>query len=250
MSLLQGSIKFLKKNASTILTYVGSAGVIATSVMAAKSTPKALALLENAKNEKEEDLTKLEKVKIAGPAYIPAIIMGASTIVCIFGANALNKRQQAALMSAYVLLDNSYKDYKKKIAELYGEDTVDEIKEEIVKDKYEENPYQVEAGKQLFYDDFSQRYFESTTENVLRAEHELNKMLATNYEVCLNEFYELLGINRVDYGDYLGWSTGELVETYQYSWIDFHHQKVIMDDGLECTIISIDMEPTFGFEDY
>lgn len=250
MSLLQGSIKFLKKNASTILTYVGSAGVIATSVMAAKSTPKALALLENAKNEKEEDLTKLEKVKIAGPAYIPAIIMGASTIVCIFGANALNKRQQAALMSAYVLLDNSYKDYKKKIAELYGEDTVDEIKEEIVKDEYEENPYQVEAGKQLFYDDFSQRYFESTTENVLRAEHELNKMLATNYEVCLNEFYELLGIDRVDYGDYLGWSTGELVETYQYSWIDFHHQKVIMDDGLECTIISVDMEPTFGFEDY
>lgn len=250
MSLLQSSIKFLKKNASTILTYVGSAGVIATSVMAAKSTPKALALLENAKNEKEEDLTKLEKVKIACPAYIPAIIMGASTIVCIFGANALNKRQQAALMSAYVLLDNSYKDYKKKIAELYGEDTVDEIKEEIVKDKYEENPYQVEAGKQLFYDDFSQRYFESTTENILRAEHELNKMLATNYEVCINEFYELLGIDRVDYGDYLGWSTGELVETYQYSWIDFHHQKVIMDDGLECTIISISMEPTFGFEDY
>lgn len=250
MSLLQSSIKFLKKNASTILTYVGSAGVIATSVMAAKSTPKALALLENAKNEKEEDLTKLEKVKIAGPAYIPAIIMGASTIVCIFGANALNKRQQAALMSAYVLLDNSYKDYKKKIAELYGEDTVDEIKEEIVKDKYEENPYQVEAGKQLFYDDFSQRYFELTTENVLRAEHELNKMLATNYEVCLNEFYELLGIDRVDYGDYLGWSTGELVETCWYSWIDFHHQKVIMDDGLECTIISMGMEPTFGFEDY
>lgn len=250
MSLLQSSIKFLKKNASTILTYVGSAGVIATSVMAAKSTPKALALLENAKNEKEEDLTKLEKVKIAGPAYIPAIIMGASTIACIFGANALNQRQQAALMSAYALLDNSYKDYKKKLAELYGEDTVDEIKEEIVKDKYEENPYQVEAGKQLFYDDFSQRYFESTTENVLRAEHELNKMLATNYEVCLNEFYELLGIDRVDYGDYLGWSTGELVETYQYSWIDFHHQKVIMDDGLECTIISISMEPTFGFEDY
>lgn len=250
MSLLQSSIMFLKKNASTILTCAGGAGVIATSVMAVKATPKALALLENAKEEKGEDLTKLEKVKVAGPAYIPAAITGVATIACIFGANALNKRQQAALMSAYALLDNSYKEYKEKLAELYGEDTVDEISEEIVRDKYDEDPYPVEYGKQLFYDDFSQRYFESTTEDVLRAEHEVNRMLAVHYGVYLNEFYELLGIERTDYGDYLGWSTGELVETCWYSWIDFHHDKVVMDDGLECTIITMGMEPTFNFENY
>ena len=250
MSLLQSSMLFLKRNASTILTYAGGAGVIATSVMAVKATPKALALLENAKEEKGEDLTKIETIKVEGPAYIPSVLMGVSTIACIFGANLLNQRQQAALMSAYALLDNSYKDYKKKLAELYGEDTVDEIKEEITKDEYNEDPYKVENGKQLFYDDFSQRYFESTTENVLRAEHEVNRMLETNYCVYLNEFYELLGIERTDYGDYLGWSTGEIVETYWYCWIDFHHQKVIMEDGMECTIISMGMEPTFGFEDY
>lgn len=250
MSLLQNSILFLKRHASTILTYAGSAGVIATSVIAVKATPKAMILLKKAKEEKGEDLTKLEKIKVAGPAYIPAVFMGASTIACIFGANALNQHQQAALMSAYALLNNSYKDYKKKLAELYGEDTVEEIQEEIIRDKYKEDPYSVEDGKQLFYDDFSQRYFEATTEDVLRAEHEVNRMLAVHYGVYLNEFYELLGIERTDYGDYLGWSTGELVETCWYSWIDFHHDKVIMDDGLECTIITMGMEPTFDFENY
>lgn len=250
MSLLQSSMIFLKRHASTILTCAGGAGVIATSVMAVKATPKALALLENAKEEKGEDLTKLEIIKIAGPAYIPSVIIGASTIACIFGANALNKRQQAALMSAYALLDSSYKDYKNKVQELYGEDANLRVKEEIVKDKYDENPQEVEDGKQLFYDDFSQRYFESTTEDVLRAENELNRMLAVEYGVYLNEFYELLGTDRTDYGDYLGWSSGELIESYWYSWVDFHHTKVVMEDGLECTIITMGIEPTFGFEDY
>lgn len=249
-NLLQHSKLFLKKNASTILTCIGGAGVITTTVMAVKATPKAISILEKTKEEKGEDLTKLEIIKVAGPVYIPTVIAGASTIACIFGANILNKRQQAAIMSAYALLDNSYKEYKNKVKELYGDDSDRKIKEEIVKDKYEENSQFVEDEKQLFYDEFSQRYFESTTEDVLRAEYELNKMLAKEYGVFLNEFYDLLGIETVDYGDYLGWSTYELVETSGYSWVDFNHHKFVLDDGLECTIISMSMEPTFDFENY
>lgn len=250
MSLLQNSMLFLKRHASTILTCAGGAGVIATSIIAVKATPKAMTLLEKTKEEKGEDLTKLEKIKVAGPAYIPAVLMGASTIACIFGANALNQRQQAALMSAYALLDNSYKDYKKKLSELYGEDTVEEIQEEIVRDKYKEKPYSVEDGKQLFYDDFSQRYFETTTEEVLRAEHALNRRMNDAHGVYLNEFYELLGLEPTDYGEFLGWSRNEIYDMYWGSWIEFNHSKTIMDDGLEVTIIYIRTEPTFGFENY
>ena len=243
MSLLQGSMLFLKKNASTILTCIGSAGVIATSVMAVKATPKALALLENAETEKREKLTKIEKIKVVGPAYIPSVLIGASTIACIFGANILNQRQQTALMSAYALLNNSYKDYKKKTKELYDNDVENTVRNEITKDKYNENPSPVENDMQLFYDEFSQRYFESTTENVIHAEHEVNRMLTIEHSIYLNDFYVLLGIDRVDYGDYLGWSMDKMVEIQQNSWIDFHHQKVIMEDGLECTIISMYTEP-------
>lgn len=248
--LLRSSKTFLKRNSSTILTCIGAAGVISTSVMSVKATPKALSLLEKAKEEKGEDLTKLETVKIAGPAYIPAVIVGVSTIACIFGASILNKRQQAALMSAYALIDNSYKEYKNKVEELYGEGTNSQIRNEIAKDKYEENDISKSDGKELFFDAFSSRYFESTMEDVIKAEYDLNRILAADYGVYLNEFYELLGLEAVDYGNYLGWSSCELVETYWSSWVDFDHEKITMDDGLECTIITMLMEPIFDFENY
>lgn len=104
--LLKYSKVFFKRNASTILTCAGGAGVVATSVMAVKATPKVLRILDQAKEEKNDKLTKFEIVKMAGPVYIPTFLVGAGTLACIFGANILNKRQQAALISAYALLEN------------------------------------------------------------------------------------------------------------------------------------------------
>ena len=109
---------FVEKNGPTFLTCIGSIGVVVTSVMAIKATPKAIVLLEDARDEKGDDLTKFEKVMVAGPAYIPTMIVGASTIACVFGANILNRRQQAALMSAYALLDSTYKEYQSKVVDL------------------------------------------------------------------------------------------------------------------------------------
>lgn len=244
--LLRQAQLFCKRNASAILTGLGGAGVIATTVMAVKATPKALKLIEEAENEKGEELTTLEKFAATGTTYVPTIITGATTIACIVGANILNKHQQAALMSAYALLDNSFKEYKNKVDELYGDGSDREIRHEIVKDKYEPS----ENEQLLFYDEFSERYFHSTMEDVLIAEYEINHLLAQDCGVYLNEFYDLLGINTVDYGDYLGWSSFELVETYWYCWVEFEHEKVTMDDGRECYIIHMPKEPTFDFENY
>lgn len=249
-NLLNMTKKFLDRNAPTILTCAAGVGVIATTALAVKATPKVLSLIEQAKEEKGEELTKLEVVKVAGPVYMPTIITGVSTLACIFGVNALNKKQQASVISAYALLENSYKEYKKKAEEMYGEDANENIAKEIAKDKYEEKHISVANGKELFYDEFSGRYFESTMVDVLSAEYELNRMLAIECGVFLNDFYELLGLETTDYGNYLGWSTYELAETCWYCWVEFNHSKVVMDDGLECTIISMGMEPTFDFENY
>jgi hypothetical protein len=248
--LLFKSKVFLKSNSSTILTCIGGVGVVATVVTAVKATPKAMALIEEAKEEKGADLTKVETVITAAPAYITTAVLGVSTLTCIFGANALNRHQQASMMSAYALLENSYKEFKAKVQELYGEGTVDVVKGEIAKDKYKEKPFKVSEETELFYDDFSGRYFESTREKVLQAEYELNRTLAYDYGVFLNEWYEMLGIETVDYGDYLGWSSYELVETCWASWVNFYHKKVMIDDDLECTIITMDFEPTYDFENY
>lgn len=248
--LLYKSRVFMKRNSSTILTCIGAAGVVTTSVMAVKATPKAMTLIEEAKEEKGEDLTKMEIVRVAYPVYIPSVLVGVSTIACIFGANALSKRQQATLMSAYALLDNSYKEYKNKVKELYGEDADIQVRQEIAKDKYEESDIVVEDNKQLFYDEFSERYFESTMEDVIWAEYELNRAIVAYGGAYLNDFYDFLNIPATDYGDHIGWSAGLLAEAYRSTWVDFEHVKTVMDDGLECYIIVMQHEPVPDFDEY
>lgn len=225
--------------------------MVSTAVMAVKATPKALEQIEQAKEEKGEDLTKFETIVVAGPSYIPAVLTGVSTIACIFGANTLNKRQQANLMSAYALLDNSYKTYKKKVKDMLGEDGVMEIVKEVAKDKYEETDIPEEDdGKELFYDEFSGRYFRSTLYDVQQAEYQLNRDNMMRGYAYLNEFYHHLGLEPIDGGDTLGWSPGACLDYYWQEWIDFSHSKVEMDDGMECHVIYMLEEPIPNFEDY
>lgn len=233
---------FVKKNGPTILTCIGSIGVVVTSVMAIKATPKAIVLLEDARAEKGDDLTKFEKVMVAGPAYIPTIIVGTSTIACVFGANILNQRQQAALMSAYALLDSTYKEYQSKVVDLYSEEADSRIKKEIAKDKYLGDDKLIDNDV-LFYDEFSGRYFESTNAKVLKAEYKTNKKISDHGVACLNDFYYALGLEPTKYGNRLGWSVNDLS-------LDFRHEKFILDDGLEGCIITFVQEPILGFEDY
>lgn len=248
---LSQSQVFLKRNAPTILTCMGGIGVVATAILAVKATPKAMKKIEETKEAKGEDLAKLEVVKIAGPAYIPAILVGVSTITCIFGANVLNQRHQASLMSAYALLDASYKDYKKKVVELYGEGADDNVKAGIAKDKYEEeDDIVVEDGKKLFYDMFSNRYFQSTIEDVQRAEYRVNRDLIMKEYVSANDFYRYLDLPPLEGGEDLGWSIGGNLACYWQTWIDFTHKQTFIDDDLECHIITMMQEPIFGYTDF
>jgi hypothetical protein len=241
--LLNKSRVFVKRNSATILTCVGAVGVIATTVTAVKATPKAMLLLEKAKEEKGEELTKVETVKIAAPVYIPTVVLGVSTLACIFGANILSKKGQASLMSAYALADTSYKDYRKKVDELYGKEAGAQVRAELAKDAYNEKPIQVEDGKRLYYDIYSMQYFESTPFEVQKAEYELNKSLMIDDAAYVNDWYQHLGVDLLEHGYDFGWSTGSNMDNYWQTWIDFNHEKVVMDDGLECIVISFAQEP-------
>lgn len=244
---------FIKKNAPIILSGVGAVGVVATAVMAAKAAPKVQSILEEAKEEKGEELTKWEKVNLAGPVYIPTVITGVASIACIFGSSILSKRQQASLMGAYALLDSSYREYKQKTDELYGEEAGRRVREEIAKDKYTGDVEKLDDDKELFYDFYSGRYFESTKEAVLWAEYETNRAMSVNYAVGLNEFYSFLGLEELPEYESLGWSCGQIEEMYWHPWIEFEHETTIIDndtdlnEGMECTIINLPLDP---FIDY
>lgn len=248
----------LKRNAPTILSVIAAAGTITTAVLAVRATPKAMRMIQDAEWEKGKDnleetgqldpLTPMETVKVAWKPYIPAVMMGLGTIVCIFGANGLSRKQQASLISAYTLLDQGYREYQKKAKELLGSEKVAEIHREVAKDHHtDEKPH----GKRLlFFDFFSGQYFNASMEELIDAEYQLNKKMATQDYVTIGEWYELLGLENDIFGDALGWSIGAGENFYNYQWLDFEHELATMDDGLECYIVHMLHPPTADFADY
>lgn len=255
--LLQRTGLFLKRNAPTILTCVGAVGVGLTAVSVGKATPKAMALLEEAKREKGEELTTVEKVIVAGPAYIPAAVLGVGTITCMFGANVLNKKHQAALTSAYALLDGMYKEYKHKLTELFGDEMHSRIITEMARDRYEEFDILEERSeddeKQLFFDFYSMNYFESTEADVLEAARRVNQLYNDRGYVSLNEYYDFLGMPNLDFAYELGWSKRASNDSYGYSEILFEYEHFTVEsdhDILEVCGITMPFEPTTDFMFY
>lgn len=90
--------------------------------------------------------------------------------------------------------------------------------------------------KKLFYEPMSRRYFESTMNNVIQAESNMNKKLVNTGEVRLNDFYSYIGIDETDMGDVFGWSLHNGECFCNYLWIDFENKLTILEDGLECYV--------------
>lgn len=248
--------KYFKNHSPTILSIIGAVGVIGTAVLAVTATPKAIKRLEQAKNEKGENLTKFETVIIAGPVYIPTTLIGISTIVCVLGANVLNKRQQASLISAYALLEESYKEYRNTAKKVYGDDADEKIIAEMTNDAYiscdgwylYDPEHDKDSDRVLFYDFYSQRFFNAPMGQVINAEYHINRNLQLRGEVTVNEFYDFLGLGQIPGGDNIGWMLDDLMEG-GLMWLDFDNRFTTMEGGMECHIISPILTPGLMYPD-
>lgn len=246
----------MKKLSPTVLSVLAVAGVIGTAVTAARATPKAIMLIEEAEEERhlmnlgKEDpdpFTTLDKIKASWTCYIPSVAIGAATILCIFGANGLNKRQQASLVSAYALLDQTYKDFKSKTDEMYGENSSKVVQTEVIKDLYDEEDLHYDEETIIFYEEHYGEFFERSKAQVREAEYLLNRKYAYNGEACLNDFYRFLGLKEKEIGDILGWSNESSDNFFSYHWIEFEHNLIKMDDGMECYSIDMPFAPAPGW---
>lgn len=258
----------IRKHMPVILTYAGVCGVVGTSIMAVRATSKALSLIqlekerinaelyktskENGQKEfpKVDKLTPKEVITVTWKCYIPSIMFGLSTIVCIIGIHALDKRNQASLASAYAMLNEAYKQYRDTAKIVYGEDADAKIQAEIAKETFVSadgiavySPDSDFSEKLLFYDFFSKRYFESTLAAVLNAEYHINRNLQLRGYSTINEFYKFLGLDGIEFGDEMGWGIDELITDFGCLWLDFENHKTKMEDGLECFIVSPIWEP-------
>lgn len=234
----------IRKHMPTVLTYAGICGVVGTAVMAVRATPKALRIIEYEKKQREDELTNRDIVTLTWKCYVPSVLFGLSTIACIISIHALNKRNQASLTSAYAMLNEAYKQYREAAKSVYGEDADARIQAEIAKDVFisadglgiyssDLDP----SEKILCYDSYSKRYFESTMAAVLNAEYHINRNLQLRGDATINEFYEFLGIDGLEFGDEIIWDMNDLMEG-GVMWLDFENHRAVMDDGLECCIIS------------
>lgn len=242
------SIQLLfKKHGSTILSCAAVGGVVATAVAAVKATPKALDILEAAEEVKGEELTNFEKFKVAAPVYIPAVTIGASTIACILGANVLNKRQQAALASMYALADSSYKEYKAKVKEVFGEEGNRKVIQSIAVDKMANEYIEVEEDKVTFMDLYSMRLFPSTMDKIVEAEEVLNSLLQARGYVYLSDYYECLGLAPSNSDDYLGgWMFTSYDPVNGCNEIEFECIEAVDKNGRKCVILDV-TEPTADY---
>lgn len=237
----------IKKHSPEILTGIGITGMITTTVMAVRATPKALILIEERKEEiGAEKLEAMDMVKTTWACYIPAAITGILSVACLIGASSVNARRNAALATAYTLSESALKDYQGKVIEMFGEKKNEAVKDAVAKDKVEKNPVVTreviitEKGNTLCYDAISGRYFKSDIEKIKKAECELNRQMLDDMYVSLNDFYYEIGLDSVKLGDELGWNVDS-------GYIDLSFSSQLASDGTPCLVIDYSVAPRYDY---
>lgn len=237
----------IKKHSPEILTGIGIAGMITSTVMAVRATPKALILIEERKEEiGAEKLEAMDMVKTTWACYIPAAITGTLSVACLIGASSVNARRNAALATAYTLSESALKDYQGKVIEMFGEKKNEAVKDAVAKDKVEKNPVVTreviitEKGNTLCYDAISGRYFKSDIEKIKKAECELNRQMLDDMYISLNDFYYEIGLDSVKLGDELGWNVDS-------GYIDLSFSSQLASDGTPCLVIDYSVAPRYDY---
>lgn len=238
----------LKKHSPEILTGIGIAGMIGTTVMAVKATPKALTLIaeEETRRGNEHKLTIIEVTKVAWKPYIPAAITGIASIACLIGANSTHLKRNAALATAYTLSETALREYKSKVVETIGEKKEQTIRDAIAKEKIEKNPVTknevllTEKGTTLCYDAISGRYFKSSMEALRKAENEINSLLLRDQSISLNDFYYEIGLDDIKIGQRLGWNVDK-------GLVDLSFSTQLASDGTPCLVIDFAVAPSYDY---
>lgn len=241
----------MSKHSPEILTGIGIAGMITTTVLAVRATPKALRQIEEFEEcvlLEDEKITPIDAVKVAWKPYIPAAITGVFSVACLIGASSVNARRNAALATAYKLSETAFSEYKSKVIETIGEKKEKVVRDEVAKSRVEKNPVNhgeviiTEKGNTLCYDAISGRYFKSDIDKIRKVENILNKRLLSEDYISLNDFYSELNLEYTKLGDELGWNVID-------GLIEFDFSSTLADDT-PCIVIDYKVAPKRGYNRY
>ena len=251
MDALKKARASMKRHSPEILTGVGIAGMITTTIMAVRATPKALMLIDEKEIEENRRLSKREKFKTSWKCYVPSTLVGATSVTCLIGATSVNIRRNAALAAAYSVSEAALKEYQEKVVEVIGEKREQAVRDAVAKDKVESTPVVTSQvvltghGDMLCFDIWGGRYFKSDIEIIRRAVHDLNEQMRSENYISLNEFYDTIDLPHAKIGDILGWNI-------ESGYIELVFSSQIAPDSAcpdtPCLVIDFRQPPQYEFD--
>lgn len=248
MKIFREAGRFVVRNLPTILTIAGSTGVVATAILTAKATPKAVEIFETQHKEDKPGETSVLTVATAAKPYIPAIVVGTASIACILAANGIHVRRYSTLCTTYNILADEYSMFKRALFSQASENGAAMAVGAVMTAKpKEEGPEVDENGETLhwFYDVHSMTWFRSTWHDVDNAKLDLNVDISTDGWVSLQRYYELLELHNVKVNPDLGWNISRLIEGYECPFIPFEHSEKTFENGEIGYAIWFPIEPDF-----
>lgn len=239
----------LKKHSPTILAVAGTVGVVTSGVIACKATTKLSTILEEHEENVEkihdyadehgysEDYTEkdgkkditivytqtgIKLVKL----YAPAVALGTISIAAMLGSNHILRKRNIALTAAYTTIERSFKSYRNRVIDRFGEKLDEELLYNI-KTKDVEETVVDEDGKEKTtkktvdiidindIEDYSRLFYEGnpgwdpdprfTMMFLKEQQRYANKLLKKRGYLFLNEVYKMLGFSIIPEGQYIGW---------------------------------------------
>lgn len=240
----------LKKHSPEILVVSGVVGVVTSGIMACKATTKLSGILDETREtvEKIEEVAanpdmiseeytqedaKKDKVIVytqtslkVAKLYAPSIIIGGLSIGAILTGSNIFRKRNMALAAAYATIDKSFKEYRGRVVERFGEDMDRELKynaktKEIKEQIEDENgkkktvktkinvvdPNQISEFAVMF-DDGCNGWTKDPESNkvfLLHQQNYANERLQKKGHLFLNEVYDMLGCPRTRAGQIVGW---------------------------------------------
>lgn len=267
----------LKKYSPEILVAVGVVGVVASTVMACKATTKVSEILNDTKENLDkihdciadeslaEKYTKEDSQKDLAIVYVqtgvklaklyaPAVALGVLSLGSILTSNNILKKRNVALAAAYATVDKSFKEYRNRVVEKFGEQVDRELKYNIKAKQIEETVVGEDGKKKKVkktidvvdknaISDYA-RFYDKDTAGAwkpddaynsffLRSEQKFaNDLLIARGHVTLNDIYDRLGIERTKAGQIVGWVYNP-ENPVGDNEIDFGIQEVFTDHPLD-----------------
>lgn len=280
----------LKKHSPEILVVAGIAGTVVSAVLACKATTKVAEILDETKGTLDTIHEGMETGAINGQEYTtddgkkdtvvvyaqtgmklaklygPAIILGTLSITSILASNNILRKRNVALGAAYVAIDKSFKEYRGRVIERFGDQVDTELKYGIKAKKFEEIEVDPETGKKkkvkktvmvadpnlqsdyaVYFDSKSRNYETNPDYNrmFLKAQQAFaNDKLQTRGHLFLNEVLDDLDLPRTPAGQIVGWTKDgpdgyvnfRIVEVERETEDGRHEPALLLDFNVEGNI--------------